>query len=120
MITRQGEETEHAVMLLKYRSAKHHPYLVHWNGLLTSRKDAEFPPAMSGIEEDFRTAPMAFRKSPSQYARRFYAQTVSQAYKGWFLAEEGDSGYMTAEQYLQKMQKAQESYLEGGGEKGYE
>jgi len=44
MVCRQGKATEHAIELVKYLSARDHPYLVHWNGLISCMKDADFPP----------------------------------------------------------------------------
>lgn len=120
MVCRQGKATAHAIELLKYLTARDHPYLVHKNGLISSMKDADFPPSLKSIEAAYRTTPAVYSRSPNIYARRFGSQALSPLHRDFFMAQAGEKGFLTVDEFLRKMQAKTEEYLRNGGEGFYE
>ena len=120
MVCRQGQATPHAIELVKYLSARDHADMVHKNAQISCMKDADFPPALAGIEDDFKSAPVNYSRSPNIYARRFSSQKIMPLYRDFFRIAEGEPGYQTVEQFLQQLQKETDAYLDSGGEEGFE
>lgn len=120
MVCRQGKATKHAVELVKYLSAKDHVDMVHQNAQISCMKDADFPPALAEIADDFKNAPAIYERSPNIYARRFNASILMPLYQRFFIAEKGDTDYMTVEKFLKTLDEETKRYLAGGGEEGFE
>ncbi len=120
MVCRQGKATPYAIELVKYLSARDWPDMVHKNAQISCMKEADFPPDLAGIEEDFRSAPAIYNRTPNIYARRFASQVISPRYREFFLQDKGDSGYVSAERFLTDLDKHNAAYLANGGEEGFE
>jgi len=121
MVCRQGQATEHAVELVKYLTARDHPYLVHWNGLISCMRDADFPPALKSIEKDFKSATAIFSRAPNIYARRFASQVLTDRYRDLFMTvDPGKAAYMTVDEFLAELADETRKYLTKGGERYYE
>ncbi|KKL74689.1 hypothetical protein LCGC14_2062390 [marine sediment metagenome] len=118
--SRQGREPRHAIELVKYLSAKDHPDMVHKNAQISCMVDADFSPALSGIEKDFKSASAVYSRAPNIYARRFAAQTIGPLYRRFFRVAEGESDFLSVEKFLKKLSKDNTEYLRNGGEEGYE
>ena len=115
MVCRQGNATRHAIELVKYLSARDHPDMVHKNSQISCMRDADFPPALAGIADDFRNAPRAYGDGPSIYARRFWAAVLLPMYDTFFLAKKASAGEFAA-----RLKERTDAYLSRGGEGGYE
>jgi len=125
MVCRQGEATRHAIELVKYLSAHEYHDMVHKNAQISCMKDADFPPDLGGIEEDFKNATAMYSRGPHVYARRFNALVLNPLYERFFLKEidkEGkpESGFLSVEEFLRTLDAETTAYLKGGGEEGYE
>jgi ABC-type glycerol-3-phosphate transport system substrate-binding protein len=115
MVCRQGRATRHAIELVKYLSAKDHPDMVHENALISCMKDADFPPALAGVADDFRSAPLVYNREIKDYAPRFYAAVLLPSYVKFFLADSAP-----VDEFLARLQEQTTAYLNRGGEGGYE
>jgi len=120
MICRQGRATVHAVELAKFLCAREHPDLVYRNDSISCMADADFPPALQGIEEDFRNATAIYSRMPEIYARRFNAAAIVPLFNDFFLKEKGEPGFMPVDEFLRALDRRNARYLAGGGEEGYE
>ena len=120
MVCRQGKAIAHAIELVKYLSAKDWPDMVHKNAQISCMADADFPPDLAGIEQDFRNASTVYSRTPNIYAPRFGSQVLSPRYRAFFLQERGTGGYVSVEQFLEDMDEQNRRYLSNGGEEGYE
>jgi len=118
MVCRQGKATPHAIELVKYLSAHDHPYLVHWNGLISCMKDADFPPTLKAIERDFRNTPAVYSRTPNVYARRYGSVILTPMYQDFFLKTKGESDYLGVDEFLTKLEEKTEAYIAAGGEEG--
>jgi len=115
MVCRQGKATRHAIELVKYLSARDHPDLVHENAQISCMKDADFPPALAGVADDFLSAPLVYSGDPRDYAPRFAAAVLLPTYVEFFLAESASVG-----KFLAGLEERSTAYLDNGGERGYE
>ncbi len=120
MVCKQGQATPHAIELVRYLSAKDHPYLVHWNGLISCMKDADFPPALKSIEAQFKSAPAIYSRAPNIYARRYASQVLQDRYIDFFMIPKGKAAYVTVEEFLKDLDRETTKYLQRGGEEYYE
>ena len=118
MVCRQGKATPHAIELVKYLSAKDHPYLVHWSGLISCVKDADFPPTLKAIAEDFKTTPAVYSRTPQDYARRYGSAILTPLYQDFFLITEGRKNFLEVDDFLTTLQEKTDGYQAGGGEEG--
>jgi ABC-type glycerol-3-phosphate transport system substrate-binding protein len=115
IVCRQGKATGHAIELVKYLSARDHPDMVHENAQISCMKDADFPPALAGVADDFRNAPIVYTGDPRDYAPRFSADVLLPTYVEFFLAESA-----SVDALLARLARKSAAYLENGGERGYE
>jgi len=120
MVCRQGKATRHAIELVKYLSARDHPDMVHQNGLISCMVDADFPPSLASIAEEFRSAPVIYSRTPGIYARRFASQELGPKYRAFFMKTKGEDKFMTVEEFLRDREAKTAEYLKNGGEEGYE
>jgi len=120
MVCRGGGATRHAVELVKFLSATDYGDMVHKNDQISCMADAPFPPALKGIEEDFRNAPVIYSRMPEIYARRFNAGNFRPRYDEFFLTPGDAGGEEIVEKLLQSLVRQTAEYLEQGGEEGYE
>lgn len=120
MVCRQGRATKHAVELVKYLSARDHPEMVHNNAQISCMTDGDFPPGLAGIADNFRNAAAIYNRMPTIYARRFNSSILMPLYTNFFLQEKGEKGYVTVEEFLERLQEETDKYLTGGGEAGFE
>jgi ABC-type glycerol-3-phosphate transport system substrate-binding protein len=115
VVCRQGKATRHAVELVKYLSARDHPDMVHENAQISCMVDADFPPALAGLAEDFLRAPVVYTRDQRDYAPRFFAAALLPAYVKFFLADSA-----SVDEFLGRMEEQAAAYLNRGGEGGYE
>ena len=120
IVCRQGHATAHAIELARYLSAREWPAMVHHNAQISCRRDADFPPALAGIERDFRNAPRMLSRSPSVYARRFSISALQVEYRAFFLAQKGAGDYRDGKAFTAAMAIETARYLQHGGEEGFE
>jgi hypothetical protein len=78
-------------------------------------KDADVPPALAGVADDFRNAPIVYTGDPRDYAPRFCADVLLPTYVEFFLAESA-----SVDEFLARLARKSAAYLENGGERGYE
>lgn len=114
MVCRQGKATRHAIELVKFLQANEYKDLVTKNGLICCAKDAAFPEALAGIEEDFRKAKLMYSHGPELFARRFNTSRLKPRYNEFFLGE------LTVDEFLLRMEEANRAYLSAGGEESFE
>jgi raffinose/stachyose/melibiose transport system substrate-binding protein len=115
MVCRQGRATRHAIELVKYLSARDYPDMVRENAQISCMRDAEFPPALAGVADDFSGAPLMYTRDQRDYAPRFFAAVLLPAYVKFFLAESA-----SVDEFLARLDRETAAYLERGGERGYE
>lgn len=120
LVCRQGKATPHAVEMVKYLVNREWPDQVYQSSTISCAADADFPPALQGIAEDFRSAPVLYNNEPSVYARRFCAAKIRPLFDALLLKEKGESGYLTVDEFLRTLAKENAAYLQAGGEEGYE
>ena len=120
MVCRQGGATSHAIELVKFLSARDYGDMVYENDQISCMVDAPFPPALKGIEDDFRNAPVIFSRMPEIYARRYNAGVYRPLHDAFFLAPADAGGAELIDELLQSLNRRTAEYLSKGGEAGYE
>ena len=94
--------------------------MVYGNDNISCLADADFPPGLKGIAEDFRNAPTIIGRMPEIYARRFNADAIMPLYNKFFMIEKGEAGFLSVQEFLQALADREQRYLSRGGEEGYE
>ncbi len=120
MVCRQGRGTTHAVELVKFLCRHEWPDLVYATGNIAAQADAAFPPALEGIADDFRNAPVLYSSDPTIYARRFNEAKIRPLYDNLLLMNKNESGYRSVKEFLETLVRETAAYLKSGGEAGYE
>lgn len=120
MVCRQGRATPHAIELVKFLCTHEWPDMVYGTGNIAAQADAAFPPALEGIAEDFKNAPVLYSSDPTVYARRFNEAKLRPLYDNLLLMNKDESGYRGVKEFLETLSRETAAYLNSGGEAGYE
>ena len=115
VLCRQGRNTENAVVLLRYLTARGGSGLAKKLNYISTTRGVPFPPALAGIERAMTTAPASkfLGDGPAWYAPKFSKFVLSETFPDFFLVREKS---LSPEQFVETLeQNAQRHYAEHDG-----